>query len=76
MRKQYSTEKFNQKFDYKNQKYAVTEVVSLHAVHLNIEGVHFMFYVDQLHLTTNDPLPSQPQLNNQPAPIQVDGEKK
>ena len=67
--KQYSIRKSNQKFNYKNQKYTVTEVVSLHAVHLNIEDVHFIFHVNQLCLTANNPLPSQPQPNDQPAPI-------
>ena len=61
IRKQYSTRRPNQKLDYKNQKYTVTEIVLLHAVCLNIEDVHFMFYVNQLCLTANNPLLSQPQ---------------
>ena len=59
--KQYSTRRPNWKFDYKNQKYTVTEIVSSHAVCLNIKGVHFIFYVNQLCLTADDPLPNQSQ---------------
>ena len=54
--KQYSTERPNQKLNYKNQKYTVTEVVLLHAVHFNIKNVHFIFYINQLHFTTDDSL--------------------
>ena len=57
--KQYSTERLSWKFNYKNQKYTVTEVISSHAVHFNIEDVHSVFYVNWLHLTVNNPLLSQ-----------------
>ena len=76
MRKQYSTGRPNQKLNYKNQKYAVIKVVSSHAVHLNIENVHPMFHIDQLYLAADDPLLSQPQLDDQPAPVQVDSKEK
>ena len=76
MRKQYSTGRLNQKLNYKNQKYTVTEMVSSHAVHLNIKGVHSVFHVDWLCFTVNNPLSSQPQLDDQPAPIQVNGKEK
>ena len=76
IKKQYSIRKPNQKLNYKNQKYTVTEVVSLHAVHLNIEDVHLIFHVDQLHFAADNSLPSQPQLNDQSAPIHIENEKK
>ena len=48
----------------------------LHAVYLNIEDVYFIFHVDQLHLTVNNPLPSQLQPDDQSASIYVESEKK
>ena len=44
--KQYSTERFNQKLNYKNQKYTVTKVVSSYVVHFNIKDIYSVFYVD------------------------------
>ena len=74
--KQYSIRRPNWKLDYKNQKYTVTEVVSLHAVCLNIEDIHSMFYVNQLHLTANNSLLSQLQSDDQSAPIHIKGKKE
>ena len=74
--KQYSTRRPSWKLDYKNQKYIVTEVVLLHTVCLNIEGVHPMFYVNWLCLTADDLLPSQPQSDDQLAPIYMEGKEE
>ena len=76
IKKHYSIRKFNQKLDYKNQKYTVTEIVSSHAVCLNIEDIYSVFHIDWLHLTADDCLPSQPQFDDQPAPIHMKNEKK
>ena len=74
--KQYSTRRPNWKLDYKNQKYIVTEIVSPHAVCLNIEDVYLIFHVDWLHLAADDPLLSQPQSDDQLAPIYVKSKKE
>ena len=76
IKKQYSIRKPSWKLNYKNQKYTVTEVVSPHAVHFNIKDIHPIFYVNQLCLTANNPLPSQSQPDDQPAPIHMKGEKE
>ena len=52
------------------------KVILLHAVHLSIENVHSVFYVDQLHFAADNTLSSQPQLDDQPAPIHMDSEKE
>ena len=49
---------FNQKLNYKNQKYTVTEVISSHAVHFNIKNIHSIFHINQLCLAANNPLPN------------------
>ena len=74
--KQYSTGRPNWKLNYKNQKYTVTEVISSHAVHLNIKDVHPVFHVNWLCLTADNPLPSQSQPDDQPAPIHMKGEEE
>ena len=74
--KQYSTERPSQKLDYKNQKYTVTEVVSLHAVCFNIENIHFMFHINWLHFAADNSLLSQSQSDDQSASIHVEGEKE
>ena len=74
--KQYSIRKLNQKLDYKNQKYTITEIVSLHAVHFNIKSVHSVFYINQLYFAADDSLLSQPQFDNQSAPIYVENKEK
>ena len=73
---QYSIRRLNWKFDYKNQKYTVTEVVSLHAVCFNIEDVHSVFHVNWLHFAADDLLFSQPQSDDQSAPIHMENEKE
>ena len=74
--KQYSIKRPNWKLNYKNQKYTVTEIVSSHAVHLNIENVYFIFYVNWLCFTADNFLLSQSQFDNQSTSIHVKGEKK
>ena len=76
IKKQYSTGKLNWKLDYKNQKYTVTEIISLHTVCFNIEDVHSVFYVNWLCFTADDLLPSQSQFNDQSASIHMKNEKK
>ena len=74
--KQYNTGRPSQKLDYKNQKYTVMEVISPHTVCLSIEGVHPILHIDWLCLAADDVLPNQPQLDDQPAPIHMDGEEE
>ena len=74
--KQYSIKRLSWKLDYKNQKYTVIEVVLLHAVCFNIEGVHFVFYINWLCFAADNPLLSQSQLDNQSVPIHIEGEEK
>ena len=76
IKKQYSIRKLNWKFDYKNQKYTVTEVILLYTICLNIKNVHSMFHVNWLCLAADDSLPSQPQSDDQPAPIYIKSEKE
>jgi hypothetical protein len=56
-------------------KYTVQEVVGPSAVKLNMPGrVHPVFNVSMLRLASSDPLPSQLQDDNEPEPIEMDGE--
>ena len=56
-------------------KYTVLKVVGPNAVKLNTPGrVHPVFNVNLLRLASSDPLPSQPQDDNEPEPIEVNGE--
>ena len=74
--KQYSTGRLNQKLNYKNQKYTVMKVISLYTVCFSIEDVYSMFHVDWLCLAADNALSSQPQLNDQSAPIYMNSKKE
>ncbi|KAF2193914.1 hypothetical protein K469DRAFT_782227, partial [Zopfia rhizophila CBS 207.26] len=68
-----STRRGNKKLDWKNAKYTVENIISLHAIKLNTPpGPNPTFYVDRLQLASNDLLPSQLTDDPQPPPIQVD----
>jgi hypothetical protein len=72
----YKTKRPSRKLDWKNSKYTVLEIVGPNAVKLNTPGrVHPVFNVNMLRLASSDPLPSQPQDDNEPEPIEVDGEE-
>jgi transposase InsO family protein len=72
----YKTKRPSRKLDWKNAKYTVLEIVGPNAVKLNTPGrVHPVFNVNMLRLASSDPLPSQPQDDNEPEPIEVDGEE-
>lgn len=63
------------KLDWKNAKYEVTETIGTHAVRLNTPGgIHDVFHVDLIRPAASDPFPSQQTDDQQPPPIQVDGE--
>jgi hypothetical protein len=56
-------------------KYTVLKIIRLSAVKLNTPGrVHLVFNVSMLRLASSDPLPSQPQDDNEPEHIEMDGE--
>ena len=72
----FKTKRPSRKLDWKNLKYTVLEIVGPSAVKLNTPGrVHPVFNVNMLRLASSDPLPSQPQDDNEPEPIEVDGEE-
>jgi len=72
---QFSTGRTSRKLDWKSAKYTVTEVIGTHNVRLNIPpGPHNVFHMDRLRLAGTDPLPSQQRDDDQPPPIQVDGQ--
>jgi transposase InsO family protein/predicted aspartyl protease len=72
----FKTKRPSRKLDWKNLKYTVLEIVGPNAVKLNTPGrVHSVFNVNMLRLASSDPLPSQPQDDNEPEPIEVDGEE-
>jgi hypothetical protein len=71
----FKTKRPSRKLDWKNLKYTVLEVVGPSAVKLNTPGrVHPVFNVSMLRLASSDPLPSQLQDDNEPEPIEMDGE--
>ena len=73
----FKTKRPSRKLDWKNLKYTVLEVVGPNAVKLNTPGrIHLVFNVNMLRLASSDPLPSQPQDDNEPEPIEVDGEEE
>jgi len=76
--KQFSTPgRPSRKLDYRAAKYDIVEIISPHAVRLNTPpGIHDVFHVDRLRLVPKNPLPSQPQPDNRPAAIQIDGQEE
>lgn len=67
----------SKKLDWKNAKYTVTEVVGSHSYRLNMPpGIHNVFHSDLLRTAATDPLESQETDDEQPEPIQVDGENE
>ena len=72
----YKTKRPSRKLDWKNAKYTVLKMVGPNAVKLNTPGrVHPVFNVNMLRLASSDPLPSQPQDDNELEPIKVDREE-
>ncbi|KAF2174919.1 hypothetical protein K469DRAFT_769306, partial [Zopfia rhizophila CBS 207.26] len=60
----------NKKLDWKNAKYTVENIISLHAIKLNTPpGLNLTFHVNRLRLVSNDLLLSQPTDNPQPSLI-------
>jgi hypothetical protein len=71
------TKRPSKKFDVRNAKYTVLEMVSSHSYRLNTPpGVHNVFNVRLLHPVASDPLPSQRTTNPQPQPEFVEGEEE
>ena len=63
--------------DWKNAKYTITELISTHAVHLDMPtGIHSIFHVDLLRPAVTDPLSSQASDDMQPPAVMVDGEEE
>ena len=66
----------SRKLDWKNLKYTVLEIIGPNAVKLNTpRRVYLVFNVNMLRLASSDLLPSQPQDDNEPEPIEVDREE-
>jgi hypothetical protein len=75
--KQLSTGRESKKLDWKAAKYTVIEVIDSHSVRLNTPpGPQNVYHVDRLRLAASDPLPSQVRDDEQPLPIQVDGNEE
>jgi hypothetical protein len=69
------TERPSKKFDVRNAKYTVIEVMGTHTYKLDTtSGVHNVFHARLLRPVASDPLPSQRTIDPQPAPKFVDGE--
>jgi hypothetical protein len=63
------TERPTRKFDAKNAKYTVTEVIGSHSYRLDTPpGIDNVFHSKLLRLAGTDPLPSQVQTDAQPGP--------
>lgn len=69
------TTRQSKKLDWKNAKYTVLEAIGTHSYRLDTPpGIHDVFHVDLLRTAATDPLDSQALDDQQPEPIQVDGE--
>ena len=68
------TERPNKSLDWKALPYVVTEVLGSHNYRLNVpRGIHDVFHAALLKPRSNDPLPSQQLVNEEPPPIFVEG---
>jgi transposase InsO family protein len=71
----FKTKRPSRKLDWKNLKYTVLETVGPNAVRLDTPGrIHPVFHISSVRLAATDPLPSQPQDDREPLPIEIDGE--
>jgi transposase InsO family protein/predicted aspartyl protease len=71
------TTRQSKKFDRKNAKYTVIQVVGSHAYKLDTPpGIHPVFHSDLLQPAGTDPLPSQVRTDTQPPPIIVADEEE
>jgi RNase H-like domain found in reverse transcriptase/Integrase zinc binding domain/Chromo (CHRromatin Organisation MOdifier) domain len=69
------TTRLSKKFDVKNAKYTVLEVMGTHTYRLDTPpGVHNVFHTRLLRLASTDRLPSQRTTDSQPQPEFVDSE--
>ena len=71
------TDQPNKKLDWKNAKFTIIELISIHAVQLDTPpGVHPVFHMDLLRPTSTNPLPSQVSDNVQLPAVMVDGKEE
>jgi len=71
------TKRPSKKFDSKNAKYEVIEVIGSHSYRLNTPpGVRNVFHSRLLRPVATDPLPSQRTTDSQPEPELVDGSEE
>lgn len=70
------TDRPTKKFDAKNAKFTVLEVIGSYNYRLNIPGVHNVFHLQLLRPASSDPLPSQSNTDAQPWPTIIQGEEE